>query len=218
MDWEHVRDVQHTTRDLAVGDEHASDAGRGWKRLLATGAHTARSVSFAGARHGFLDVSVPYSETPSEGPSPGQGVLLRTSDGGRTWHRQYLGGNAEIYAVLATGRASAVASAEGDLIWTRSGGEGQQRSRITLRAQRTRMSRPGRVRLRGRVSPPQAGTIELSRFSRSAGWDSREVRVGVDGRFQAVRPISRTSWFVAQSDATRERRGAGTPAIKVVVR
>ncbi len=96
-----VLDDQHVIVVAKSGEIHVSaDAGRSWRPARVPAVPALRSLSMADARHGWV---------------VGEGVILRTDEGGASWRRQRLPRRAaeiHLIAVSAIDRENAIAVGE----------------------------------------------------------------------------------------------------------
>ena len=187
--------------------------GRSWSPLSGFGDYEAQRFSFADARHGFAIAELALLIDEREQ------VVLRTDDGGRSWRPQVDGGVYASFDVAAIGRTGGIVARDGDLAWTARAGDPATRRRLSLRASRSRLKRPGFVVLKGRIrGGATPAEVRISRGSRAQGWSSRRIRVRGDGRFRLRVFVRRNAVFVAQLSGNRTASAAATRAIRVRVR
>lgn len=188
-----------------------SNGGRTWHKLLSVGTTSVYGVAFASARSGWLHV-----EEDSDGEETAAGRLLRTADGGRTWRPQRI--SAVITSDVAAFSATRGAVISAGLFTTTTGGDAPRASSITLRPSRRQLRRRGVVLLRGRVAPRlSAQPVAIAAYARGS-WTRTLVETAADGSFELLAKVKRTTRFVAQWDGDGVLRGAGTRAVRVVVR
>jgi hypothetical protein len=106
------------------------------------------------------------------------------------------------------------------LFFTGSGGAAGAPSTITLAATPRRLTRPGIVRIRGRLRPALGGeTALVGRFDpRTGRWQTQTARVASNGSFTTEWRIGRRAVFVAQWRGDADRNGDGSPPLTVDVR
>lgn len=194
-----------------------ADGGRSWRLVPGVGANFVRAVSFGGPRHGLVDVSYEPLDGTGENTDPGAARVMATSDGGRTWRLQELDNDGPVSSLVAFGGPHGVIDVGTGLIWTRSGGDGALRSRLSLRVERRRLAAPRRVRLRGTLRPSRPGERVSVSFVRGGKASFRSERVGAGGRFQTTFNVKRSGFFVAHRTGTARQSGAGTRPIRVIV-
>lgn len=206
---------------------YTADLGRSWHRRYGIGTFRALRVSFADARHGFALVrglTVGAFAAALLPFLPG-GTLVRTDDGGRTWHAQRSFHSA-LDDVLAVGRHGGIALgryAGTELYWTRRAGDAGTAARLTLGAPARHVARNRPVRLRGRLSPSHGGEqVLISVVPVGDRGHPRALAVGTDrrGRFSVRVRLRRASvvvaeWWPTFSDDVR--RAAGSVAVRVRV-
>lgn len=157
-------------------------------------------------------------------------VVMRTSDGGRTFAPQLVDpGSQVLNGLLATGPATALLAARTEgaeagrlgsaLFGTATGGQGGTATAITLSASPRSRARAGNVKIVGRLRPAEGGeVVTVSRFDRRRGrWATRHARVASNGSFSTTWRISRTAAFVAVWRGDDDRAGDGSPALAVRV-
>ena len=192
-----------------------ADRGRRWRELPATGAN-AIDLAFASAREGYLtirsfDVCC-------------RGYRLHTSDGGRTWRMQVVGPEPGLHrGLVASGGTAFTLAARGQLFATTTGGDVGAPSALSLRTARKRLSRTQAakpVTVSGRMTPAEGGeqVVVSMRSAGSPYWDKRVVQAAADGTFSTTWDVRRTSLFVAQWTGDDDRRGAGSPVLRVSAR
>jgi len=188
--------------------------GRRWAGMSAVGSDDAKGMSFTTARRGFLVLSRFGDDS--------DGYLLRTTDGGRTWRPQLVT-NATPAAdgLVATGADGAVLLADSNLLlFTASGGDRGDPSKITIRATRRTVRRRSAIRLRGRLRGGQAGArVVVSRRVRGeSGLSYQQATVASNGTFTTRWRVNRTSAFVAQWAGDEDSAGDGSGALVVRTR
>jgi photosystem II stability/assembly factor-like uncharacterized protein len=194
-----------------------NNRGRGWKEILSLGTQALgfqENISFSSAEDGYVLARYDGQEN----------VLLRTSDGGRTWIPETL--PQKLNSVTAAGSDDYTA-AVGGLFVTNDGGLSPTSSNLTLSIAGSRkLSRAklhkakGRVKLKGLLSSAQGGeqiTVAY-RVRGRALWHVRTVTAASNGAFSlTVSGISATTDFVAQWAGEGAVGGAGTPVVRLMV-
>jgi photosystem II stability/assembly factor-like uncharacterized protein len=184
--------------------------GRTWRLLSAVGAEPTRTLAFTSGRDGFV--------APADYEGNGQGgYVLRTSDGGRSWRPQLVAA-VDIASIAVSGGTAFGLAATGDLFATTTGGDIIGRpSTLRVRASRRTLRGPGRVRIGGRLTPPEGGEVVRVAMRAAGGWSSKSVEAAADGRFTTTWRVRRNSVFVAQWRGDDDRAGDGTAALRVRV-
>jgi photosystem II stability/assembly factor-like uncharacterized protein len=193
------------------------NAGRTWKEIDSLGTEAIGGqggLSFSSAADGYVLARFDGLEN----------VLLRTSDGGRTWIPESL--PQKLQSVSAAGAVD-YAAAAGGLFETTAGGLSPQASKLTLQLvgahslSRKRLRRThGRVRLKGLLSPAQGGeqVIVAYRTGGRSVWRRRVLTAASDGAFSVtVSGIAASTQFVAQWAGAGSLAGAATPALALTV-
>jgi hypothetical protein len=208
-----------------------SNAGRSWSEVLATGTSDVTSLAFGDASHGFLTVS-------SFGNDASNAYVLRTSDGGTTWHPQLIAaGHVSPRGLAVEGANNAFALVEGPelqgkpdnrlLFFTNSGGDAGAPSTLTITTKTLRLTKKKLARLHhtisvdGVLAGAQGGEqIVVSRRSLSGGaWQHQVVIAGVNGgSFTTTWHLTRSSVFVAQWAGDSGRASVGSKVLRVGVR
>jgi photosystem II stability/assembly factor-like uncharacterized protein len=184
-----------------------ANGGRNWSKIENLGAWRLNGVDFADAKHGFALVM-------PTGRYVAGGYLLRTDNGGKSWHPQFVSG----------GPASAIESADstnyllvGDsvLYATKSGGDMGATRKLTFSAQPKLLRKSATVTIKGRLSPAHGGEdVALSRYM-AGSWTVKHVTVASNGAFSTRWPVTKTAVFVAQAFGDADHVGVGTAALTV---
>ena len=183
------------------------NGGRTWNEIECLGSWRLNGVDFVDANHGFALV------TPT-GRYVAGGYLLRTDNGGKSWHPQFVSG----------GPASAIESADstsyllvGDsvLYATKSGGDMGATRKLTFSAKPKSLTKRATVRINGRLSPAHGGEdVALSRYM-AGSWTVKHVTVASNGAFSTRWPVTKTAVFVAQAFGDADHVAVGTAALTV---
>ncbi len=207
------------------------NGGRAWSEVLSAGGSEGVQLAFATPTEGFMDVR-------GFGEDSADAYVLRTTDGGVSWHPQELTlGSLSYGALVASSGLDAAAlvdshSVSGEeldrlLFTTTSGGDvagGAQT--LALSTPRTSLSRRAlrtahdTVRVDGTLSGALGGeTIVVSRRDLAGGsWHTQQVVAGANGgSFATTWQITRSSVFVAQWAGDSGRPGLGSKVLKVLV-
>jgi len=198
-----------------------ADRARHWTELATLGGETAGSMSFSDVLHGYV-VASKFSELDD------RGVVLRTSDGGRSWRPQLVAATPLVrdgVAALDTVDALAL-TADGSVFVTATGGDAGVGERIVLSTPRRDLRRRKRrprffhIRVSGRITPavPGAKIVISSRDRPADGWSSETATVDGAGRFSLAEDVSASTIFVAQWPGDGAHDGAASAALTVRVR
>jgi photosystem II stability/assembly factor-like uncharacterized protein len=208
-----------------------SNGGRRWREVLSTGSEQGIQLAFSDPLNGFLTLS-------SFGREDGNAYVLRTTDGGASWHPQVItagmvahGGilvsSALNASLLIDGSSDGTASSLRLLFTTSSGGEvAGARASLTLSTRRRTYSRRrlravhGTVTVNGTLTGALGGEqIVVSRRSLTGGqWQHQIVVAGANGgSFTTTWHIGSSSVFVAQWEGDSGRPGLGSTPLTVTV-
>jgi photosystem II stability/assembly factor-like uncharacterized protein len=208
------------------------NGGRRWSEVLSTGASDGVQIAFGSAGDGFMSVRQFAGDTSGA-------YVLRTTDGGATWHPQQITAGAIQYGALVTSGALEAAvlvdnsSPTGEpldrlLFTTTSGGDvsGTPETLSLSTARRTFTKRKlraahGLVRVTGTLGGAVGGeAIVVARRNVSGGgWQEQRVVAGANGgSFSTTWHITQSSVFVAQWAGDSGRPGQASRLLEVVVR
>jgi photosystem II stability/assembly factor-like uncharacterized protein len=188
--------------------------GRRWADLSAVGSDDATGMAFSSELRGYLTLSG-FGEDSS-------GYVLRTTDGGRTWRPQLVSSEtprAEGLAAIGAGGAFLLADSS-VLLFTTSGGDRGEPSKVTIRTARRIVRRRSVIRLSGRVRGARAGArVLVARRERGeSGWAHQDATVASNGTFTTRWRLSKTAAFVAQWAGDEDSAGDGSVALVVRVK
>jgi photosystem II stability/assembly factor-like uncharacterized protein len=190
------------------------DGGRRWSDLSGVGSDDATGMSFSSASRGYLTLSR-FGDDAS-------GYLLRTTDGGRTWRPQLVSSETpSAEGLVATGDTDAFLLSDSSLLlFTTSGGDRGEASKVTIRTARRTVRRRSVMRLSGRVRGARGGArVLVARRERGeSGWVHQDATVAANGTFTTRWRVPKTAAFVAQWAGDEDSAGDGSPALVVRVR
>lgn len=141
----------------------------------------------------------------------GQGIVLHTADGGRSWEPEIVGREPIGSIDAVAGRAWALAGA-GRLFTTTTGGRPATPSTLTIAASKRLIHGPSSITVRGRLKGAQGGE-QVALYV--TGFAPRVLTVASSGTFTATLRLKRTTTLVAQWAGDGVRSGDGTPALVV---
>jgi photosystem II stability/assembly factor-like uncharacterized protein len=196
-----------------------SNGGRNWREVLSTGNKRHTDVTFPDASNGFVT-----------GTGFGEGTVLRTTDGGTTWHPQlfsefalYRGGLVSpdpntAFAMFSSYSGTRVPSSR--LFFTHTGGDlATTPSTLTIKPSRTVVKNRRRVKITGKLTPAQAGAAVrvFVRDNTTHQWRGTNPLPKVDaaGNFTVSPWIEHTSQLVAQWPGNEKVMGAGSPYVTI---
>jgi photosystem II stability/assembly factor-like uncharacterized protein len=185
--------------------------GRHWSDLSGVGSDDAKGMSFGSTQRGYLVLA-------RFGDDAG-GYLLRTTDGGRTWRPQLVASEqASAEGLVATGSDTAYLLADASLLlFTTSGGDRGEASKLTLRTARHSVRRRSVIRVTGKAGGARAGArVLVARRERGeSGWVHQEATVASNGTFTTRWRLAKTATFVAQWAGDEDSAGDGSGALVV---
>ena len=176
-----------------------ANAGKTWTELQSLGALVDK-IEFADARSGYAVVG-------------GTGVL-RTTDGGKSWHPQFLS-RTRIVDIRAAGPIDYALTGVSSLYATTSGGDTGAPQSLSIAAKPRRLSKAGRVTVTGVLRPADGGEEVYVAMRRPRGWSFQIATVASNGTFVTRWTVSRTSVFVAQILGDADHAGTGTTPLTV---
>jgi hypothetical protein len=187
------------------------NGGRRWRDLSGVGSDDANGMAFSTAARGYLALSRFGDDA--------DGYLLRTSDGGKTWRPQLVASTKPTpEGLAATGSDAAFLLADSSLLlFTTSGGDRGDPSKITLRAKQRTVRRRSVIRLAGRVRGARAGArVLVTRRERGeSGWVHQDATVASNGTFTTKWRVAKTAAFVAQWAGDENSTGDGSVALVI---
>jgi photosystem II stability/assembly factor-like uncharacterized protein len=198
------------------------NGGRSWHEVLSTGNKSLSDVSFSDASNGFVT-----------GTQFGEGTVLRTTDGGTTWHPQLFSEFRLDRGGLVSpdpDTAFAMTSAHGftrlpssRLFFTNTGGDlATTASTLTIKPSRTVITNRRRVKITGQLTPAQAGAAVrvFVRDNTTRRWRGTNPLPKVDaaGRFSVSPWIEHTSQLVAQWPGNDKLKGSGSRYVTIRMR
>jgi photosystem II stability/assembly factor-like uncharacterized protein len=185
--------------------------GNRWLDLSGVGNDDASGLSFSTGSDGYLTLK-------RFGPEP-WGYVLRTTDGGRTWRPQLVGTDEpSSEGLVAASPSGAFLLADSrTLLFTTSGGDRGDPSKVTLRTRRRTVRRRVVIKITGRVSGAKGGAqVVISRRERGErAWVSRTATVASNGTFTTNWKLVKTASFVAQWAGDENSIGDGSPPLVV---
>jgi photosystem II stability/assembly factor-like uncharacterized protein len=208
------------------------NGGSSWKEILSAGTGNGVQLAFSEPDDGFLSVS-------SFGREEGNAYVLRTVNGGASWHPQEItAGSIPSDGLLASSSLDASLLIDGTsitnaaldrlLFTTTTGGDvaGTQETLSLSTARRKLTKRKLKaahdtVTVNGTLTGAVGGEqIVISRRNLSGGaWQHQEVVAGANGgSFTTSWRITSSSVFVAQWAGASGRPGAGSAVLSVTVR
>ncbi|HMD57874.1 MAG TPA: hypothetical protein VKG82_10430 [Solirubrobacteraceae bacterium] len=208
------------------------NSGASWQEVLSTGSSDGVQLAFSDPGHGFMTLR-------SFGGGDGNAYVLRTTDGGRTWHPQtvtlgsigedaIVASSSQDAAMLIDGVAPGGGPLQRLLFSTSTGGDlaGPHES-LVLSAPERRLSRGalrrahGMVVVNGTLTGALGGEqLVVSRRNLSGGaWQHQQVIAGANGgSFTTTWHVGASSVFVVQWAGDSGRTGLASGVLTVTVR
>jgi photosystem II stability/assembly factor-like uncharacterized protein len=208
------------------------NAGHRWSEVVSAGTSDGVQLAFATPAAGFLTLAGFGGDTTDD-------FVLRTADGGATWHPQEIADGLTPYdglvassaseaALLNDGTSSSGAAIDRNLFTTSTGGDVPGTAeKLSLSTPRTLYTRRKlrsvhhTIRVTGTLAGALGGEqIVVSRRNLSGGgWQHQVVVAGANGgSFATTWRIAQSSVFVAQWAGDSGRPGQGSAPLKVIVR
>ncbi|WP_205695952.1 YCF48-related protein [Conexibacter sp. SYSU D00693] len=193
------------------------NGGKRWTELPGVGSDDAYGLAFSSATNGYL--VVPFQDDDDAHID----LLMRTSDGGSTWHPQFVvAQHLDEFGIAAPGGGTDYLLGGGSaLLASTNGGDQGAASTLTITTKRRTLGRRGRIQVTGKLSPA-TGVEEVTVAARRPGktsWDQQTVKVAANGSFTTSWNVTRgVTQFVAQWAGDFNSRGDGSPTLAVRVR
>jgi photosystem II stability/assembly factor-like uncharacterized protein len=190
-----------------------TNRGKHWTQLVGTGTLSAYGMAFNAANRGYLIVN-------SFGTQRG-GFVLKTSDGGKTWHPQLLSNVplADLGVATSTGQTDFAMDNSGRLFATTTGGDQGLASSLKLATKKKTVKRGSNITVNGKLNPAAGGEqVVVSARAQKRGWVHKVVQVASNGTFTTQWKLSRFTIFVAQWTGDADHEGAGSKVLQVGVK
>ncbi len=186
-----------------------TNGGGNWKSLSGVGSR-AYQVEFSSPLNGYATVA-------GFGSIRAGGVVLRTTDGGRSWHPQLVSPFA-VADIESVGSIDYLLAGQNAMYATAVGGDVGAGSALTIAARPHSRKKPGRVVVSGRLAPADGGEEIVVSLLQNGRWTHRLVTAASNGTFATRWSLRRSGTFVAQVLGDADHRGAGTRPLTVKVR
>jgi photosystem II stability/assembly factor-like uncharacterized protein len=192
------------------------NGGKRWTELPGVGTNGARGMSFSSARSGYLVIST-FGDvrTPT-------GFLLRTDDGGATWHPQFVESQPIPDGGVAAGAGTDyLLGGQQALLASTTGGDSGPQSGLTIKAPKTTYPKPAHIVVTGRLTPASGNERVTVSYRRPGAtrWTSQTVTASANGSFTSSWDVARgVNQFVAQWQGNFRSRGDGSKVLTVTVK
>lgn len=190
-----------------------ANRGGHWTQLVGTGTLAAFDLAFASPNRGYLLID--------NFGTRHAGYLLRTPDGGRTWHPQLVSNVPLAGGGIATsnGATDYLMDTAGRLFATTSGGDLGAPSSLKLTTKKKTVRKRSTITVNGKLAPAAGGEqVVVSARAQGHGWVHKVVQVASDGTFTTSWKLTRFTIFVAQWAGDADHAGAGSKVLAVVVK
>jgi hypothetical protein len=184
-----------------------TNGGRNWKLLPGVG-WVGYEVEFSSPLNGYLAVR-------GFGSIRAGGVVLRTTDGGRSWHPQLVS-PLPVATVKSGGSTDYLLAGTSVLYATNVGGDVGAGSALTVASRIQK--KPRRVLINGRLTPADGGEEIVVSMLQDGRWAHKLATAASNGTFATRWSVRRNAVFVAQVLGDADHRGAGTKPLTVKLR
>jgi photosystem II stability/assembly factor-like uncharacterized protein len=192
-----------------------SDAGARWTELPGVGTSAARGMSFSSAQKGYLVIS---SFGDVRQPT---GFLLRTDDGGATWHPQFVVSTPIVDdGVVAGGGTDYLLGGQQSLLYSTTGGDSGASSELTIAAPKTRYPKAAHIVVTGKLKPASGNERVTVSYRRpgSTRWTTQTVNASANGSYTTSWNLAKgANQFVAQWQGNFRAHGDGSTVLTVTV-
>jgi photosystem II stability/assembly factor-like uncharacterized protein len=192
-----------------------SNGGGSWTELPGVGTNAARGMSFSTASKGYLVIS-----TFGDVRQP-TGFLLRTDDGGATWHPQFVVSSPIADdGVAAGGGTDYLLGGEQSLLYSTTGGDSGASSELSIAAPKTRYAKPAHIVVTGKLAPASGNERVTVAYRRpgSTRWTTQTVSASANGSYTTSWNLARgANQFVAQWQGNFRSHGDGSKVLTVTV-
>jgi photosystem II stability/assembly factor-like uncharacterized protein len=193
-----------------------TNAGKKWSKLLGVGTERAYGMAFSSKTKGYLVIDR-FGDSAER-----SGFLLHTSDGGGTWHPQFVVPT----PILGSGIAATASGTdyllggESSLLFTTTSGEAGKSSTLTVTTRKRKLARAAGITVTGRLTPGSSNQLVTVSYlpPGSNRWQHRTAKTGSSGSFTTSWRVRRgTNRFVAQWAGDFRSKGDGSGVLTVKV-
>jgi photosystem II stability/assembly factor-like uncharacterized protein len=191
------------------------NGGRSWQELPGIGANNVYGLAFSSTKSGYV-------ATSSFGDTGGLGFVMRTTDGGATWHPQL----AAAAPIAPQGIAAPVGGTDyllaggSSLLFTTTGGDAGKPSTLTITTKRRKLTKPAHITVTGKLASA-TGNERVTVSYRQPGtllWRHQTVSTAANGAFTTSWNVRKgVNLFVAQWAGDFRSTGDGSPVLQVRV-
>jgi photosystem II stability/assembly factor-like uncharacterized protein len=192
-----------------------SNAGSSWTELPGIGTSAARGMSFSSAQKGYLVISG-FGDVRQP-----TGFLLRTDDGGATWHPQFVVSTPIADdGVVAGGATDYLLGGQQSLLYSTTGGDSGASSELTITAPKTRYAKATHITVTGKLKPASGNERITVAYRRpgSTRWTTQTVNASANGSYTTSWNLAKgANQFVAQWQGNFRAHGDGSKVLTVTV-
>jgi photosystem II stability/assembly factor-like uncharacterized protein len=193
-----------------------ANAGKRWSKLLGVGTERAYGMAFSSTRKGYLVIDR-FGESGQR-----SGFLLHTTDGGGTWHPQFVVSTPILGAGIAASPSGTdyLLGGESSLLFTTTSGEAGKSSTLTVATRKRRLSKAAGITVTGRLTPGSSNQLVTVSYlpPGSNRWQHRTAKTGSSGSYTTSWRVRRgTNRFVAQWAGDFRSKGDGSGVLTVKV-
>jgi photosystem II stability/assembly factor-like uncharacterized protein len=192
-----------------------ADGGKHWTELPGTGTSDVLGMSFSSATKGYLVINR-FGDVRTAA-----GFLLRTDDGGATWHPQFVVSDPIAPdGIAATPGTDYLLGGETSLLASTAGGDAGGSSALTIAAPKKAYTKATHITVTGKLSPASGNERVTVSYRRpgSTRWTTQTVKASANGSFTTSWNLAKgTNTFVAQWQGDFRSRGDGSPVLTVRV-
>jgi photosystem II stability/assembly factor-like uncharacterized protein len=193
-----------------------ANAGRTWTSLPGVGTDKAYGIAFSSKNKGYLVIDR-FGDV-----SDRSGFLLKTTDGGGTWHPQFVVSTPILGAGIAAtaGATDYLLGGQSSFLFTTTSGEAGKASTLTATTKRRKLSKAAGITVTGRLSPAAGNErVTVSYLPPGSGrWQHQTVKTAANGSYTTSWRVRRGSnRFVAQWAGDFRSKGDGSGVLTVKV-
>jgi photosystem II stability/assembly factor-like uncharacterized protein len=212
-------DFLDATHGFLLGSDgrlwRTSNGGKAWTELPGIGTNAARGLSFSSTQKGYLVIP-----TFGDVRQP-TGFLLRTDDGGTTWHPQFVVSNPIAEDGIAAGGATDyLLGGQQSLLYSTTGGDSGTASELSITAPKTRYAKAAHITVTGKLSPASGNERITVSYRRpgSTRWTTQTVSASANGSYTTSWNLAKgANTFVAQWQGDFRSHGDGSKVLTVTV-
>jgi photosystem II stability/assembly factor-like uncharacterized protein len=191
-----------------------TSAGKRWTQLLGVGTERAYGMAFSSKTKGYLVIDS-FGQVGQRG-----GFLLHTTDGGATWHPQFVVSTPILGAGIAASASGTdyLLGGQSSLLFTTTSGEAGRSSRLTVTTRRTKLRKPAGITVTGRLTPAASNRLVTVSYlpPGSSRWQHQTVKTATNGSYTTSWRVRRgTNRFVAQWPGDFRAKGDGSGVLTV---